>query len=57
MNGPNARREAFTGVAESLEALSERDLPVHLSLIKMESGFVIVWLDRTETPLAIIITK
>jgi hypothetical protein len=57
LRGPNIRREAFTGVTESLEALSERDVCVYMSVILTKKGIVTVWLDDAEMPLGIIIVK
>lgn len=52
------KRDAFIGLDESIEALSEREVMVHLSVIEMEKGVISVWLaDSFSPPVGIVIAK
>jgi hypothetical protein len=58
MSGSNFPIEKWSGLVESLEALRERDVIVHLCMIQTRNGFVILWLSHDfQTPVGIMIAN
>jgi len=52
------KKDAFTGLEESIQSLSEREVTVHLSVIETEKGLISVWLaDSSGPPIGIVIAK
>lgn len=51
-------RDAFVGLDESIEVLSEREVTVNLSVIEMEKGIISIWLSNSSgRPVGIVIAK
>jgi len=52
------KRDVFVGLNESIEALSEREVTVHLSVIETKKGPISLWLaDNSNTPVGIVIAR
>jgi len=52
------RKDAFIGLEESIEVLSEREVIVQLSVIETDEGVILVWLaDIVAAPVGIVIAR
>jgi hypothetical protein len=55
---PKFNHNAFVGLSEAIESVSERDVNVHLAVIETEKGLISLWLaSASGVPIAIVTAK